>query len=374
MACIESPYKSITMKCVFLFAVTYFVVLTSKAQNPLQYQINEQSSGNCAGTQVTISVNTLASVITSSVSGILANVAVSGGNIVNDGGGTILQRGVCWSTMPAPTTSSSATNDGSGLGLFISNIAGLIPNTLYYLRAYAINSAGTFYGSEVSFTTSADVSASTHSCGANNIHNPNLTYGGMNDQDGYVYKTIVIGNQEWMAENLNTSHYRNGDLIPVVSQQTSWVGLNTGASSWYENDSAAYHCPFGKLYNWYAVSDMRNICPSSWHIPTKAEWSSLEEYLGGDSIAGGKMKSTIQSWSLNNIGASNSSGFSGILGASRYDNGSFNFIGSFGGFYWSSDKNDTTSAWLISLDIQSINSMQAVYALNYGFSVRCIKD
>ena len=98
-----------------------------------------------------------------------------------------------------------------------------------------------------------------HTCGADSVHNATLNYGSMTDQDGNVYKTIVIGTQEWMAENLKASHYRNGDAIALVNNNTTWQGLNTGATCFYNNDSAANNCPYGKLYNWYAASDVRNL-------------------------------------------------------------------------------------------------------------------
>jgi len=100
-----------------------------------------------------------------------------------------------------------------------------------------------------------------HSCGAPKVHNPAKSYGSMTDQQGNVYKTIVIGSQEWMAENLKTSIYRNGEPIENVTDNAQWVGLATGARCYYNNDSQ-YECPYGKLYNWYAVADPRNLCPT----------------------------------------------------------------------------------------------------------------
>lgn len=121
-----------------------------------------------------------------------------------------------------------------------------------------------------------------HSCGADNVHNSNLTYGSMTDQDGNNYKTIVIGGREWMAENLKVSHYRNGDAIPVLSDSTAWVNTSSGATSWYNNDSVANTCPYGKLYNWYAVHDARGLCPSGWNVPSDSEWTKLAKQLDPD--------------------------------------------------------------------------------------------
>jgi uncharacterized protein (TIGR02145 family) len=254
------------------------------------------------------------------------------------------------------------------------------------VRAYAINSVGTFYGNEVSFTTSTGTSGSaTHSCGATNVHNPNLTYGSMADQDGNVYKTIVIGTQEWMAENLKASHYRNGDLIPVVTDQYTWEALSTGATCWFNNDSATYNCPYGKLYNWYAASDVRNLCPSGWHVPTDSELNMLATQLdpaadtnclGCDQsiIAGGKLKSTgTQYWYSPNIDADNSSGFSGLPGGLRSGSGPYYGVGSFG-CWWSSSQGAAPDAWSRYLTYSYGGVSRNGDYKQDGFSVRCLRD
>ncbi|MFN5628176.1 MAG: fibrobacter succinogenes major paralogous domain-containing protein [Bacteroidota bacterium] len=170
-----------------------------------------------------------------------------------------------------------------------------------------------------------------HTCGADSVHNPALTYGSITDQDGNVYKTIVIGTQEWMAENLKSSHYLNGDLIPWVTNEATWGALTTGAACWYNNDSITYNCPYGRLYNWYAVTDTRNVCPTGWHVPSDAEWTTLINHIDTNAVggsnnntAGGKMKSTgTQYWPSPNTDATNESGFSGLPGGGRSSNGAF---------------------------------------------------
>ena len=160
--------------------------------------------------------------------------------------------------------------------------------------------------------------------GAVSVHNPNVYYGIMTDQEGNVYRTIQIGNQLWMAENLKTTKYRNLDPIPNVTDNTAWNSLTTGAWCYLGNNSSN-DCPYGKLYNWYAANDTRQICPSGWHIPTSSDINILVSYLGGASIAGGKMKSTGSDyWQSPNIGATNESGFSALSGGYRID-GSFGF-------------------------------------------------
>ena len=349
-----------------------FLPVLAMAQTPLQYQLNQQGGGNCAGSPVELSVSTSVRLTTNDASEITVNTAISGGNVANDGGNAVSQRGVCWNTSPNPTTANFSTVDGSGLGNFSSNLVGLSPNTTYYVRAYAMNSAGTFYGNEVSFITGNAANPTAHTCGAENVHNPNLNYGTMTDQEGNVYKTIVIGTQEWMAENLKTSTYRNGDLIPNVTDNAQWTGLTSGAWCYYNNDPQ-FECPYGKLYNWYTVADSRNVCPEGWHVPTDAEWTTLTNYLGGESIAGGKMKSTgTQYWLYNNV-ADNSSGFSGLPGGVRGDSGAFSSIG-YAGYWWSSTENDTYYAWYRFLDYSLGFVNRGNYFKSYGFSVRCLRD
>jgi len=134
------------------------------------------------------------------------------------------------------------------------------------------------------------------------------------DIDGNEYATIQIGTQVWMAENLRTTKYCNGDPIPNVTDSLQWVNLATGAWA-HNNNYSQYENLYGKLYNWYAVDDSRNICPCNWHVPTDAEWTTLIDYLGGEGVAGGKMKSTgTQYWLSPNTDATNESGFSGLPG------------------------------------------------------------
>ncbi|MCP4125500.1 MAG: hypothetical protein GY753_00375, partial [Gammaproteobacteria bacterium] len=163
-----------------------------------------------------------------------------------------------------------------------------------------------------------------------------------------------------------------------VTDTTEWANLSTGAFCWYDNDNQ-YEIPYGKLYNWHAVDDSRNLCPVGWHVPTDDEWTVLVGYLGVDSIAGGKMKSTgtIQAgtglWNEPNGGATNESGFSGLPGGYRTSNGNFNSLGN-GGFWWSATESDASSAWnrllyYNSAFVARLNGLKA-----YGLSCRCVRD
>ena len=288
--------------------------------------------------------------------------ATTGGNITNDGGTLITQRGVVWSTTPSPTTANNSTTNGSGTGSFTSNLTSLTASTTYYVRAYATNSAGTAYGNEVSFTTTAG--------GGGIVTNPGA---GVNF-NGYTYTSIVLGNgQEWMAENLRTTTYANGDPIPNVTDDTQWLNLTTGAWVHYNNDSQ-YENPYGKLYNWYTVADTRNVCPTGWHVPSDAEWTVLTDYLGGESVAGGKMKSTgTQYWQSPNTDATNESGFSGLPGGNRNYGATFDTIGT-RGFWWSSTEDGAYVAWYRYLDYGLGTAGRFNYSDGLGFSVRCLRD
>ena len=303
---------------------------------------------------------------TTDVSTITSSTATSGGNITADGGATVTARGVCWGTLSNPTIANSKTNDGTGVGTFVSRLTGLTENTTYYLRAYATNCVGTSYGIEIIFKTFVNASPI--------IFNPELIYGTITDIDGNVYKTITIGRQTWMAENLKTTKYRNGDTIPNVTNGARWGELVTGAYCWYSND-AANITNYGGLYNWYAIADSRNIAPIGWHVPTDADWSTLTDYLGGTSIAGGKLiEAGTSHWYSPNNSATNSTGFTALPGGFRnYRDGAFSSVGT-NGNWWGSTALDVPYAWYRYLFFNTPSIYRSIYYKQFGFSVRCVKD
>jgi uncharacterized protein (TIGR02145 family) len=681
---IQLMNKLVILACMCLGMFNYI-----NAQTQMQYQLNQQGNGDCPGSTVTLSVSTSVNITTSAVSEITSNAATTGGNISNDGGNPVSQRGVCWSTSPNPTTTDNVTNNGNGLGSFTSNLSGLTANTTYYIRSYAVNSAGIFYGNELSFvsnigssqyppgtihcndiptevveiinpitgkiwmdrnlgvtelnensnnanalgdlyqwgrfadghqcrisnttenlssllqpghddfilspnppfdwlspqnenlwqgrdginnpcpigyrlpteqefreelaswvsdigncfidirqcgrrnnangfinnqlgaywtsdidglnarrmgffieedkfiftsaerargssvrcikdegisenpaenisfgefsvegtleegsfTTNVSInfpytqaigqsfaaqsinstgvlgltanltagnfangdgtlvytingtplssglanfflniggqnrmvscivnnSESTmytdHTCNADSVHNSNLNYGSITDQEGNVYKTIIIGNKEWMAENLNSSLYSNGEPIQHVTLNAQWDTNTTGAWCYYNNDSQ-YACPFGKLYNWYAVANPLNICPLNWHVPSDLEWTDLSDYLGGVTVAGAKMKSEgTQFWLAPNSLATNENGFAGLPGGSRnqFSFGPFSFAGIFG-FWWTSSVPILPDSPYRSLEYNDGKLYESTANKNNGFSVRCVRD
>lgn len=201
---------------------------------------------------------------------------------------------------------------------------------------------------------------------------PNIT-----DVEGNSYKTVYIGTQQWMAENLKVSKYNDGTTIPNVTDDTQWDNSTTGAWVYYNND-AVNNTIYGKLYNWYAVSKTsngnKNVCPTGWHVPTEAEWNILTDYLGGESVAGGKMKEMgTTNWTSPNTEASNSSLFTGLPGGYSTQTGGQNSICS-GGYWWSSTEKDLENALAFELykNIGIINKFKCLKP--NGFSIRCLKD
>jgi uncharacterized protein (TIGR02145 family) len=311
----------------------------------------------------------LATLTTTTVSSITSTTASSGGNITNDGGGAVTARGVVWSTSQNPTIAlTTKTNNGTGTGSFTSNLTGLSPNTVYYVRSYATNSAGTAYGNQQILTTASS-------------SNPV-------DVDGNVYTTVTIGTQIWMKENLKVSKYRNGNAIPTNLSDAGWASTTSGAYAIYNND-AANNTTYGKLYNWYAVVDSRNLCPVGWHIPTDHDWQLLTKFIDSNAdtlssisnVAGGKLKSigTFNAgtglWSSPNINATNEFGFFALPGGNKGFLGNSEYI-TIRGCWWTASPG-ISSAVATNRCIQhdfSWISRDKNANKPYGFSVRCIKD
>jgi uncharacterized protein (TIGR02145 family) len=324
---------------------------------------------------------------TNTLTAITQTGVTTGGNITSDGGSAIIARGVVWSTLPTPNISlSTKTTDGTGIGSFTSSLTNLTPKTTYYVRAYATNSAGTGYGNEITFTTKSD---STSVMGIPCPGTPTVK-----DIDGNTYNTVQIGTQCWTKENLKVSKYNDGTTIPLDTSGgpggnglgQTWGARSTGARTIYANDNTNL-ATYGYLYNWYAVNGIvtegntsyKNLCPSGWHIPSDAEWTTLTNYLGGESVAGGKMKTIGTAyWNSLNTGADNSSDFSALPGGYRHGIGSFS-IARLEAVFWSATEYDNIFfAWLRYL-IANNSSVVRNYNINSsskltGASVRCLRD
>jgi len=307
----------------------------------------------------------LPTITTSEISNITPISAISGGDVTSDGGASITESGICWSTSESPTTEDSKELAGSYPG-FVCNLYNLDANTMYYVRAYAINSAGTAYGNQVSFKTLPDFDPI--------IFNPDKTYGTVTDIDGNIYQTIQIGSQLWMAENLKTTKYNDNTDVPIVTDQAAWAGLSTPGFCWFNNKESTFKNKFGALYNWYTVNTGK-LCPAGWHVPTDPEWTILTDYLGGEAVAGGKMKEIgTTHWFTPNNYANNESGFSGLPGGMRTDIYFTNFTN--GGYWWSSTLDEYHEGVSFGRVLYySLENIERSYPLRVGgLSVRCIKD
>jgi uncharacterized protein (TIGR02145 family) len=306
-------------------------------------------------------------VTTTPVSEILYTSATSGGTVADDGGSSVVSRGVCWGTNSNPTIENKITNDGGGTGQFASSLTGLSIGETYFLRAYAINSVGIEYGSEESFTT--------HVTGVK--FNSSLTYGTVTDAEGNNYKTIRIESQVWMAENLKSTKLNDGTAIPLVTGGPEWTNLVTPAYCWFDNNDTLYENIYGACYNWFVVSTGK-ICPAGWHIPSDSEWQTMINFLGGNNSAGSKIKeSGTNNWVRTNNDATNESGFTALPSGQRSSlDGTFTGKGIYGG-WWSATElfsSPFSAAWC-----RWIHADTTVVAHNEifkkdGFSIRCLKD
>ena len=341
----------------------------SNALNKLPDNLKNQNNGGIlshltyypsSGGVIQLNTTAVPILITNNVTGITLTTALCGGNITSDGGTTVTARGVCWSTSQNPTIADNKTNDGIGIGSFTSSIAGLTTNSTYYVKAYATNSSGTAYGNQVSFT-------------AGIIFTPGS---GVTDIDGNTYATIILGTQEWMVENLKVTHFNNGDSIPLITN--NWSSLSTPGYCWYNDDEATYKNTYGALYNWYTVNTSE-LCPTGWHVPSDSEWYVLSVYLGGLSVAGGKLKEIgTTHWNDPNTGATNEAGFTALPGGCRstYFGIWSTFINNgYEGCWWSSTLNPYTyNSYYEELYYNFSNINRYEGTLTDNFSVRCVKD
>lgn len=273
--------------------------------------------------------------------------AVVGGTLIDDGHSVVTETGICYSRLPNPDLDDSRVNLSGGLSEFSGKIESLEPGTAYYVRAYAINNIGVSYGEEVSFRTDLPLT----------------------DADANEYKTVIIGEQIWMVENLKTTKYNDGTSIPNLTDNTEWSNLTTGAHCWYDNNTENKDV-YGALYNWHTVNTNK-LCPIGWHVPSESEWNTLVVFLGGASLASGKLKLTT-GWKSPDSGATNGSGFSALAGGYRHGyDGTFNDVG-YESVWWSSTELNNSTARSIQLFSQGVMGSNPIKA--FGLSVRCLRN
>jgi uncharacterized protein (TIGR02145 family) len=338
--------------------------LTNLTANTVYYvrAYATNSMGTTYGNELSFRTSpvTVPSLTTDAATGITLDAAVSGGRSIISNGGDITEKGVCWDTNPNPTTSDFSSSAGSGTGNFSADIEGLNPSTIYYVRAYARNSAGFGYGPQMTFSTSAS------------------------DIDDNVYRTVIIGDQLWMQSDLRTTHFSGGSAIPFVEDDEEWLNLTTYACCWYNNTPPAAGSGYGLIYNWYAV-ETEALCPTGWHVPTDEEFKVLERHLGmtpaqydgtgwRGTDQGSQMKSTSSLAWVPSTGT-NSSGFTALGEGYRYGVlGNFADYGTVG-YWWTSTLHwDTTKALYRRLDSIEARIYREGVIFAGGKSVRCIKD
>jgi uncharacterized protein (TIGR02145 family) len=265
-------------------------------------------------------------------------------------------------TSPLDVTGSGTTSP------FTAALTGLTASTQYWAVGYATNAVGTSYGDTITFTTSA--AAASASCSV-----PSVTY------DGFTYTTVLIGSQCWFKENLRNDNYNDGTAIPGNLDDATWTATTSGAQTVYgegsspvfggSSDEGANLTTYGRLYNWYAVNTGK-LCPTGWHVPTNAEWTTLETALGGGSVAGTALKvtsSNTPAWD-----GSNTSGFSALPGGNR-GGGDGAFVSQGGlGVWWSSSPDGSDASWSRLLMTMIPDVIPMLDAPRLGFSVRCVQD
>jgi uncharacterized protein (TIGR02145 family) len=196
------------------------------------------------------------------------------------------------------------------------------------------------------------------------------------DADGNIYTSVTIGKQTWLVENLKTTRYLNGDVIPTTTPANRDIsGEAEPKYQWAYNGDERYAEIYGRLYTWYAISDERGVCPAGWHVPTDRDWSVLTDFLGRDLVAGGKLKAEgTEFWAEPNTGATNETGFTALPGGARNLNGSFYNVMKFGA-WWTASSSDS-GAFYRNIEYDDPNVFRNYFysSKNFGFAVRCIKN
>ena len=294
---------------------------------------------------------------------------------------SVVEDGFCWglNESPALNDDHNVTNHRDWNNDLILHTTYLLPDTKYYVRAYAKTGNNLYYGNTVNFTTkSPSVSTS---------FNPALTYSSVQDIDGNLYKTIQIGNQEWMAENLKTKKLNNGSDITVYENGVSWSLLNTEGVCWYENNKAIFGDMYGAYYNWYTVNT-GILCPAGWHVPDEEDWKELKMALGmteeqadlafgfAGSTEGDKIKeSGTFNWISESTPSTNESGFTALPGGLR-SVGPADFLSEgLVANWWSSTEYFGINAWSHGVGYSDSRIYRSnMYSKSYGLNVRCVKN
>ena len=320
----------------------------------------------------------LPTVTTRTVSDVTGSTALAGGSVTDNGGSTIMARGICWSTAQNPTIENNSVNvDVNDIAEFSCNISGLVAGVTYYVRAYATNAVGTAYGEQVSFTT-------PFICGLSTIP----------DYDGNIYHTMQIGEQCWFKENMKTTHYSDGTAIEMGEGTNSLLPRR-----YYPNNNSENVATYGYLYNWKAVmnsaeasasnpSGVQGICPAGWHVPSDAEWTQLTDYVSAqstcscDGIAAhiAKALASVSGWTSsttactvgNTPNNNNLTRFTAVP-AGLFNSGGYSNFGN-DAYFWTSSYGNSYNVYQYNLNYNKTDVNRRNINPDHGFSVRCLHD
>jgi uncharacterized protein (TIGR02145 family) len=282
-------------------------------------------------------------------------LVTSGCQVKSDGSSPVTALGVCWSTQPNPTIQDQFTKSTPGaIKSSLDTLKDFAINTTYYVKAYATNSAGTGYGEQVEATLY--------------LNHPEAD---VTDVDGNTYNTIRIGTQIWMKENLKTTHYRNGDPIPNISDDFEWSRQTSGAYCDYKNDPSISNT-YGRLYNSYVMTDTRKIAPTGWRVPGQSDWLTLMDFLG-DHCHDHMQEAGSEHWKSANTTADNASGFTALPSGQRDAFSSFKALG-YQAIWW----NLVTRGRVVAMGADNKNNCGSFGDGGgveiSGYSIRCIKE
>lgn len=330
----------------------------------------------------TVDVASIAS--TGELSEITTTSAKCSGSVLSRGSSAVVDCGICWATYPEPTINGNAVSSFQNSGSYTCSLTDLQPDMTYYVRAYAITSDDTEYGKVIQLTTPIETGNPL------SILNPDLSYSKVTDMDGNEYHTINIGNQTWMVENLIVTKFRNGEAIPTVTDNGKWEKLKTPAQCTYNNNTETNSVrKFGRLYNYFAIKDTRNLAPTGWHVATTTDWEELKNFIENNKGVSRSIAQAVAAktdWSesefLNSIGAldpdtymsiNNTSGFAALPSGIRADYGLFTGVGVYSA-WWVAGETNGNNIGFRSLNNYGTLIGQNQYNQTYGLSVRCIKD
>ena len=311
------------------------------------YAINKFGVAYGKSMLFTTSASVFASIVTMQPSFVATNTAVCGGTVTSVS--PLSEKGICYGTSPYPTISNSVARSSNGVsGGFTVILTGLMPGTIYYACAYAINASGVSYGSTVAFST---------------------YWGSVTDADGNTYMTVKIGNQVWMAENLRVSKFNDGTPVTKISDAAGWSSTNAPAWCTYQNNDA-YGTTYGKLYNWHTVNaggTGKDLAPAGWHVPDEDEWQTLYDYCNS-APSYYLLEKGYSHWTRG--GGMDYYMFTALGAGSRSSSGLFSQLNQVTGFWTTTNTLSTGSYFYMDNDLAFISQADK----KLGYSIRCIKN